>query len=364
MHRDKKLFKPDGFGGLKEFKLTWIVDFYIHSSFQGQGYGKQFIENLLNTEYFSGGQVGFQKPSSTFTKFLNRWYNYKYVLKSIDDEFYFINRLQSDNEKAQFSSSLARSGSQTNLNILNNSLKQNNDRGKIFNSIGKDVIKKSTSDLHAYVEDSREKATYNGEENKFINDRNGYSPSRAKNLRTEKMRFDEFLSEYEMKKHFERNRSPGEHRSKYFNDVFNSNLSIGNNNPPSHGPKIISQLTPHTQRAHFNNNKGLTNVLEGESSFKPTYIPEIPETLAHKTLNSEEIYKPKNRYKNWTPSMRNLESTYEVKDVRLSSEFTDGPLIDPTRRVQIGGKKLFMCPKEGIGRAHNYPPGYMPPSYG
>jgi hypothetical protein len=285
-------------------------------------------------------------------------------LKAIDAEFYFINRFQNESEKAQYSSSLIKNGSQTNLTVLNGSIKQNNDRGKIFNSIGKDLVKKSNSDLHAYAKESRESSGFNGEENKFINDRNGHSPSRVKNLRSDKMRFDEFLSEYEKIKHAERNRSPGEHRSKYFNDVFNSNLSIGNKNDTPRVSKIIKQIDSYTQRAHFENNKGLTNVLEGESGFRPTYIPEISETLSHKTLNSEEIYKPKNRYKHWTPSMRNLESTYEVKDVSLSNQMQGVPLIDPTRRVQIGGKKLFMSPKEGIERSHNYPSGYMPRSYG
>ena len=59
--------------------------------------------------------------------------------------------------------------------------------------------------------------------------------------------------------------------------------------------------------------------------------------------------------------MRNLESTFEVKDVKIRSDInvTDtNELIDPTRRISLGGKKLFMTKENGIERATNFSAGY------
>ena len=45
---------------------------------------------------------------------------------------------------------------------------------------------------------------------------------------------------------------------------------------------------------------------------QPQYVPDIPIEFK-RTLKDEEIIKPKNRFKNWQPKMRDLESTYDVK---------------------------------------------------
>jgi hypothetical protein len=52
---------------------------------------------------------------------------------------------------------------------------------------------------------------------------------------------------------------------------------------------------------------------------RPQYIPDIPMNF-NKNLNDVDIIKPKNRFKNWKPVMRNLQSTYEVRDNQFPRE--------------------------------------------
>jgi len=250
---------------------------------------------------------------------------------------------------------MSKNSSQTNLNAFNSSIKKNShaDRGSVFNSIARDVLTQSTADLQNF---EREESK-NGLANQKLTIRQSYNdqqvqPSyreyvQAQNKNSDdRLNFDEFLSEYEQKKKAERERSPGEHRSKYFNDVFNSKLSIGAKNEPMSG-RIIREIEPKTQRTHYEGNHRYTNVLQGEYNAKPelngtvahlkfiahSYIPDIPQSFK-KTIDEKEIYKPTNRYKHWTPNIRNLDSTYEVKDVGVSSS-------NPSMRMQFGGKKLY-----------------------
>ena len=93
---------------------------------------------------------------------------------------------------------------------------------------------------------------------------------------------------------------------------------------------------------------------------KPQYIPDIPQDFK-KTLGDEDIIKPKNRFKYWKPVVRNLDSTYEVKDVKVgpTPHLTEShDLVNPNRRAGKGGKKLFMTKENGIERANNYQSGY------
>lgn len=71
VQRNKKLFKPGSFGSMQEYKLTAIVDFYIHPSFEGRGHGKKLLEHILATEHFPNNQIGFFKISNSFVKFVN-----------------------------------------------------------------------------------------------------------------------------------------------------------------------------------------------------------------------------------------------------------------------------------------------------
>ena len=93
---------------------------------------------------------------------------------------------------------------------------------------------------------------------------------------------------------------------------------------------------------------------------KPQYIPDIPYEFKT-TLNDENIIKPKNRFKNWKPQMRDLDSTFDVKGVKIPtgnyySEADD--LVNPTRRIGMGGRKLFMTKENGVERSNNFQSGY------
>ena len=63
--------------------------------------------------------------------------------------------------------------------------------------------------------------------------------------------------------------------------------------------------------------------------------------------------------------MRNLESTYDVNDVKYVPDVysKEDDLIDPTRRVDMGGKKLFVDKTTGIQKHNNFSSGYVPPYY-
>lgn len=77
VQRHKKLFKPDGLGGMQEIKITAIVDFFIHPNYEGQGHGKQLFEHVIKSEYFPNNNIGFYKITNTMIKFLNRVYKSK-----------------------------------------------------------------------------------------------------------------------------------------------------------------------------------------------------------------------------------------------------------------------------------------------
>lgn len=72
-----------------------------------------------------------------------------------------------------------------------------------------------------------------------------------------------------------------------------------------------------------------------------------------------------NRFRNWQPNVRNLDSTYEVKDINFTSSVPSqyDNIVDPSRRIGMGGKKLFMSKENGIEKANNFQSGYIPPNY-
>ena len=58
--------------------------------------------------------------------------------------------------------------------------------------------------------------------------------------------------------------------------------------------------------------------------------------------------------------MRNLESSYEIKGVEVdpNSNIPDSEgIVNPNRRAQIGGKKLFMSKENGVEKFNNYQTG-------
>lgn len=250
---------------------------------------------------------------------------------------------------------LGRALSQTNLNALNANPRNDEHRrsSTFLSTIGNNVIGKATPDVAPSYESREESKHYSG----TLTARNSNN-----------LNFNEYLAEYEKIKMAERNKSPAEHRSKYFNDVFNSKLNLGSKPDVKESPyvhRIMKEIQSKGEKAHYTPNRERElNIFKSDSSYQPQYIPQIPQQFS-RTLEEKDILKPKNRYRNWEPIMRNLESSYEVKDIKLSPSLAikdEDDLINPSRRVQIGGKKLFMD-KNGIEKANNFSSGYMAPTY-
>lgn len=148
VQRGKKLFKPDGLGGMHEQKLTAILDFYIHQNYESQGHGKQLLEHIVKTEHFPGSQVGLYKINKSFLSFINRAFKNKCAVKPLDDDFHIMNKTDEfidKNPKTSYAT-LNKNISQTNLDVLSSQVKPNIERSRssLFNSIGKDVITQNT----------------------------------------------------------------------------------------------------------------------------------------------------------------------------------------------------------------------------
>jgi hypothetical protein len=305
-------------------------------------------------------------------------------MKALNDEFMtFSIPEENQPEKPQGSLNLIKSGSQTNLNALNSVSKSNSQssRGSIFNTIGKGVLAQSTPDLtnllrqshdtnqsqdyYAQRQEEAKKETYNPIKSPQLDIRiqKGDFANPLLTTRNERhMKFDEYLSQYEQERLKDRNKSPGESRSKYFNDVFKSSVNLGASGKGTspHVKKIMMEVD---SRSGYIPKAEHGTPYKSERSYG--YIPDMPVNIPI-AIDEKELVKPKGRFNNWKPKMRNLESTFEVKDVKIRS---DNPLtnttelIDPTRRVQLGGRKLFMSKENGIERANNFSAGYIAPNY-
>eukprot|EP00345_Euplotes_harpa_P006655 CAMPEP_0168318534 /NCGR_PEP_ID=MMETSP0213-20121227/535_1 /TAXON_ID=151035 /ORGANISM="Euplotes harpa, Strain FSP1.4" /LENGTH=175 /DNA_ID=CAMNT_0008319617 /DNA_START=821 /DNA_END=1348 /DNA_ORIENTATION=+ len=170
------------------------------------------------------------------------------------------------------------------------------------------------------------------------------------------MDFDEYFTEFQHAKRQDNNKSPGEHRSKYFNDVFTSSINLGSTGKqlPPNIKKVMMEINSEQRGGRLPMGSQGTPV-KSEYSYR-SYLPDyMPHSLSI-AVDEKDLVKPKGRFKNWQPAMRNLESTYDVKDVKIRSDrIVTKPTepIDPTRRVQLGGKKLFMTKEFGIERANN-----------
>lgn len=148
VQRSKKLFKPDGLGGMNEIKLTAILDFYIHPNYEMKGHGKQLFEHIVKTEHFPGSQVGIYKINKNFVSFINRAFKNKCPVKHFDDDFHIMHKSDEfiDVKPKTNYATLNKNISQTNLGALSSATKPNIERSRsnIFNSIGKDVITQNT----------------------------------------------------------------------------------------------------------------------------------------------------------------------------------------------------------------------------
>ena len=303
----------------------------------------------------------------------------KSSMKSLNDEFTtFSIPDDSKSDKPQGSLCLIKSGTQTNLNVLSSISKSNSQssRGSIFNTIGKGVLAQSTPDLTSLlrqnsdpnlnqdylpqIQEEVKKETYNPIKSPQLDIKiqKGDFANPLLTTRNERhMKFDEYLSQYEQSRLKERNKSPGESRSKYLNDVFKSNVNLG---------ATGKGVSPHVKKImmEVDSRSGYAPKAEHGTPFKSEhsygYIPDLPNNIPI-AIDERDLVKPKGRFNNWKPKMRNLESTFEVKDVKIRSDnplVDSSDLIDPTRRVQFGGRKLFMTKENGIERANNFSAGY------
>ena len=305
INRNKKIFKTDDFGCYQEVKITAILDFYIHPFFELQGYGKALLNHILETEYLTKNSIGVLKPSKSFIGFFNCWTKNKSTMKNLDDDYVAFSIPEyKEPEKPQGSLGLIKSGSQTNLNALSSVQKSNSQssRGSIFNTIGKGVLAQSTQDLAAMRKQNNE-VNYNQDystQRQEETRKEIYNPVRNSPLdmkiqkgdfanpllttRNERhMKFDEYLSQYEQAKRSERNKSPGESRSKYFNDVFKSNVNLGSTGKgvPSHIKKIMMEID--SKGAYVPKAEHGTP-FKSEHSYG--YIPEFPNNTVFDAVQS------------------------------------------------------------------------------
>jgi hypothetical protein len=308
IQRAKKLFHTDEFGIMDEKKVTAVIDFYIHQSYAKQGYGKALLEHILDTEFHPNGQVGFFKTTKTFVSFMNRAFNGKIVLFKLDNDYAGMHYHIKQGESNVSPPILSKNSSQTNLNVLNSSNKMSS-RGNVFNNVGRDLITQSTTDLSKFK------------------DNDLYEPQQQNSFRnSKKLEFDEYLVEYERMKANERNKSPAEHRSKYYNDVFSSNVNMGNkkdvaprvqkimmeiNNKSNNEPLTARPMHYSTPMTKFQQNQ-----------IKDTYIPNIHKDFKPQ-VDGKELVKPKGRFKHWKPVMRDLEGSYQLEE----------PTFSPKRQV-------------------------------
>ena len=299
IQRSKKLFTYDEFGAMIEQKATAVIDFYVHQNYAKQGYGKALIGHLMTAEYHPKDQIAFYKLSKGFASFLNRSFNGKVALKKLDDDFVLMHKPNLNSEPKSIIPTMVKSTSQTNLSALNASQKFSS-RGNVFNTAGRDLITQSTSDLSK------------------LKDNDMYEPPTQESQfqDSKKMNFDEYLIEYERIKAAERNKSPAEHRSKYYNDVFSSSVNLGNKKDTNaRAAKIMMEVEqkfdkePLTARPICHPTP-MTKFQQ--QMIKDDYVPSIPAEFK-KQPEKKELVKPKGRFRDWRPEMRDLESSYQVE---------------------------------------------------
>lgn len=233
-------------------------------------------------------------------------------MRKIDDDH---NMMLKPDEPALESQSpipkFVKSSSQANLNVLSSSSKMSSSRGTVFNSAARDMITQSTSDLMKYKESM------------------DIDPVPVTYRETKKLNFDEYLAQFERDKVAERNKSPAEHRSKYFNDVFNSSVNLGNQNKKEtkNVNKIIMEIEARANENSENKRYSYPTPMSQfqQQQMKESYIPTITNSYA-KRVEQDELFKPKNRYKHWKPIMRDLEPSYDVHDYPTPAIMVEKPV--------------------------------------
>eukprot|EP00344_Euplotes_crassus_P006023 CAMPEP_0197004808 /NCGR_PEP_ID=MMETSP1380-20130617/25737_1 /TAXON_ID=5936 /ORGANISM="Euplotes crassus, Strain CT5" /LENGTH=371 /DNA_ID=CAMNT_0042423725 /DNA_START=200 /DNA_END=1313 /DNA_ORIENTATION=+ len=338
-----KIFSSDDFGGMKVTKATAVIDLYVHPVYEPQGEKKKLIDHIVECEKINGEQT--VDLLGTSPKFLSS------APMSPSDSF-------SLSRAPGYNSELGRSSSQTNLSALKDQEKHNDmRRSKVFNTIAQDVIKVTPESSNYQRDnhlDTQRRIKISESERKF-NSNEGYASPRHNNKSPYRKDYDQNYYDYQKKKETLREVSPPEHRSKYYNDVFASTVNMGPMKSSEYSRKSSPRLREPEIRGkiHYEHKSNLSSnfaVKDSQKDFKPNYVPQIPQDYKIQ-LDEKDIVKPKNRFKNWQPVMRNLDASNDIKGVQISNSkyLTErDDYVNPARRVQIGGKKIFVSKERGM----------------
>lgn len=120
----KNLFIRDNFGNINEIQPLCVLDFYVHENFQRNGFGKEMFENMITLEGTEPRLLGYDRPSSKFLKFLEKYYCLAdYVPQNNNFVVY----------KSYFDKSSSKSKSNSVKNVINsNSASKENFKDKIY----------------------------------------------------------------------------------------------------------------------------------------------------------------------------------------------------------------------------------------
>lgn len=368
---------------MAETKMTVILDFYVHPNYENQGYGKAIINRILANEVLHKGQIGFYRLSKGFTKFLHKVLGAKGALKQLEGEHYMVANVDIPVKTTSKSYGLNKHASQTNLDALRSSqrnMDQRNREGLYENKLG------SAQDLHLSnnYNGLNDYATRDNKEDKFerasgpiLSPRNNGIFGKLGNQITSRdkrvMDFDEYLSEYEKAKAANKIKSPDEHRAKYYNDVFSSSLNFGTQKQGSpQVQRLVEEIESKSGKGGYNQNRNHSTLNLKHHTPTPTqryerpmdrYVPDISQEFKAAAV---DVVKPKGRFRNWEPTMRNLESTYDVKDVKLKYDgvnVSTENVVSQPKRINKGGKKLYVNSKDGSDMASNLITGFTHSSY-
>ena len=99
------------------------------------------------------------------------------------------------------------------------------------------------------------------------------------------------------------------------NDVFSSNVNFSTSK--NIVPKYVNNTSPYAALGQYKSEQ--TPLVQNTESEKirDTYLPDIPKEF-RQHVNQKDLFKPKGRFKNWKPVVRDLESSYDVKGIDFS----------------------------------------------
>lgn len=187
------------------------MDLYIHPTYKSQGEKKKILDYVIRVESLKGESVVDMLGSSP--RFLS-----SNIPKSTQN-------IQQNNQYK----GIGKSASQTNLNALGGQERINEMRkSKLFNSIGRELVN-ATPEISKYGKDDlNDRVEISQDERKISSHNNNPTIFNNGSINvTNSPGFDNYYSEYQKRKDYERNKSQSEHRSKYCNDLFSSTVNLG-----------------------------------------------------------------------------------------------------------------------------------------